>query len=771
MKDQKAMALYSCSSPFLWHQFTVARKDKFSTSSWPRVSVPCQRIPSYYNQHIPQYAFPYPPCTLVPRYPPTQEIYAMVLNPNDGIRIDVSNPLCPSFYFEEKEKDRLMKPFGRTLVVKLLGRHPSYEFMVKKLRQIWEQKGRIDIFDLQNNFYLVSFQHSEDYMEALTGGPWVINDAYLNVSRWRVDFDPKNERITSVVAWVRFPDLSAPLFDKKFLLNLGNVIGKAIKLDIHTAQRARGKFARMCVELDLTKPLVPEFEKKRSEAKMDVEEAEKTIRVGEVVEEKKERWQTVQRTRRQRNYNMPTKVLQSGSRFSTLEREVGDEVRVSRTEEAYENRPSTGVQDRGLGMASVREQKRQGKKTYMGEENQCHGVLKSKEVGGEGNVERKGIKGRVGKVIVENKAWGEFPICKNSQGSQGSMECDTETNTDRYRYKGVNYCDKENLKPGETTVGLGSKDDMVMDQGRHGNEHEELIACTSKSGVQQFSTPRLADDIKGVAAVVRDMKKRYKLDLVVILEPRINGSHASKLYVQVLLNIGGEEYGICYKKISRDTVEPWLIARDFNEIKSPLEQKGGGRINEARCRNFNEWIQNCKLLDIEPCGPFFTWKGPKWEGLDQVYKRLDRCLCNTQWQEKFSRADVRVIPRIGLDHHPLVVRLEEEVKGVQVRPFKFQAAWLMHEQFEGVLARSWNEAEQAHRNLFYLQQELYRWNREVFGNIEARKKRLLSRLNGVQRSNDWRDTEVGYGVAMHGYSRCIPCPSEKDLDKGLLERF
>ncbi|KAI9080603.1 hypothetical protein K1719_037464 [Acacia pycnantha] len=128
-----------------------------------------------------------------------------------------------------------MKPFGRTLVVKLLGRHPSYGFMVKKLRKIWERKGKIDVFDLENDFYLVNFQHMDDYMEALIGGPWVIVDAYLSVGRWRPDFSPKHERIKSVVAWVRLPDLPAPLFDKKFLLNLGNSIGKAIRLDVHTA--------------------------------------------------------------------------------------------------------------------------------------------------------------------------------------------------------------------------------------------------------------------------------------------------------------------------------------------------------------------------------------------------------------------------------------------------------------------------------------------------------------------------------------------------------
>ncbi|KAI9122638.1 hypothetical protein K1719_006478 [Acacia pycnantha] len=173
--------------------------------------------------------------------------FAKFLNPSDGISIDTSNPLCLRFSFVEKERERLLKPFGRTLVVKLLGRQPSYGFMVKKLRQIWETKGNLEIFDMDNDFYLVSFQHGDDYMEALTSRPWVINDAYLNVARWRPEFNPKIAKVESVIAGVRFPDLPAPLFDKKFLLNLGNVLGRAIKLDIHTTQRSRGKFAHVDV--------------------------------------------------------------------------------------------------------------------------------------------------------------------------------------------------------------------------------------------------------------------------------------------------------------------------------------------------------------------------------------------------------------------------------------------------------------------------------------------------------------------------------------------
>ncbi|KAI9073643.1 hypothetical protein K1719_044386 [Acacia pycnantha] len=211
----------------------------------------------------------------------------------------------------------------------------------------------LDVFDLENDFYLVNFQHGGDYMEALIGGPWVIFDAYLSVGRWRPDFNPKVERIESVVAWVRFPDLPAPLFDKKFLLNLGNSIGKAIRLDVHTAQRTRGRFARVCVELDLNKSLVPEFNvegqllsvayeslgqlcnncgrvghlKEGCEAfhrrnKMDemaVDEAERHKKNLEKNESDKGLWKTVQRAIRPRRQESSSLNHQTGSRFVPLQ--------------------------------------------------------------------------------------------------------------------------------------------------------------------------------------------------------------------------------------------------------------------------------------------------------------------------------------------------------------------------------------------------------------------------------------------------------------------
>lgn len=48
-------------------------------------------------------------------------------------------------------------------------------------------------------------------------------------------------------------------YDKKFFFNLGNKIGKAIKVDDLTLRRTRTMYARMCVEVDLNTPLLPSY--------------------------------------------------------------------------------------------------------------------------------------------------------------------------------------------------------------------------------------------------------------------------------------------------------------------------------------------------------------------------------------------------------------------------------------------------------------------------------------------------------------------------------
>lgn len=56
--------------------------------------------------------------------------------------------------------------------------------------------------------------------------------------------------------WVRFPVLPVECYTTRWLKQAGNHIGRTVRVDFATLLATRGKFARVCVEVDLDKPLM-----------------------------------------------------------------------------------------------------------------------------------------------------------------------------------------------------------------------------------------------------------------------------------------------------------------------------------------------------------------------------------------------------------------------------------------------------------------------------------------------------------------------------------
>ncbi|KAI9111440.1 hypothetical protein K1719_017130 [Acacia pycnantha] len=100
----------------------------------------------------------------------------------------------------------------------------------------------------------------EDRDYALYEGPWMIDDHYLLVQRWRPNFNPqKADCQRKIAVWVRIPDLPMEFCTVEALGIIGNMIEKMIKIDRSTSIYDKGEFARICVEVDLQQPLLPAF--------------------------------------------------------------------------------------------------------------------------------------------------------------------------------------------------------------------------------------------------------------------------------------------------------------------------------------------------------------------------------------------------------------------------------------------------------------------------------------------------------------------------------
>ncbi|KAL8129323.1 hypothetical protein V2J09_018478 [Rumex salicifolius] len=57
-------------------------------------------------------------------------------------------------------------------------------------------------------------------------------------------------------AWIRFTNLPVLLYEEQILLHLAFAIGAPIRVDKRTLHANRGRFARMCIKLDLSKLLI-----------------------------------------------------------------------------------------------------------------------------------------------------------------------------------------------------------------------------------------------------------------------------------------------------------------------------------------------------------------------------------------------------------------------------------------------------------------------------------------------------------------------------------
>lgn len=152
------------------------------------------------------------------------------------------------------------KPWMNSLIFKVLGKSVPKHVLIDRVRRMWKPQQPMKVLPLSNDFFIASFSNREDRDYAFQEGPWMIDDHYLLVQKWRPNFNPaRADNQRKIAAWVRIPDLPVELYSVESLGMIGNMIGRIIKIDRSTSLYDKGGFARICVEIDLGKPLIPAF--------------------------------------------------------------------------------------------------------------------------------------------------------------------------------------------------------------------------------------------------------------------------------------------------------------------------------------------------------------------------------------------------------------------------------------------------------------------------------------------------------------------------------
>ncbi|XP_075665226.1 uncharacterized protein LOC142634861 [Castanea sativa] len=155
------------------------------------------------------------------------------------------------------------------------------------------------------------------------------------------------------------------------------------------------------------------------------------------------------------------------------------------------------------------------------------------------------------------------------------------------------------------------------------------------------------------------------------------------------------------KNVSNLHDKPWIIAGDFNEVLAEGDKFGGRCISFNRSLIFEECIDHSNMIDMGFVGPHFTWTNRR-NITDLVQERIDRFFANPSWYASHPNARVTHLTR--------------------------------YLSFLGIFMEAWSRTRSLRESIENFSRKASDWNKHHFGNIFGRKKRVMARLNGIQKA-------------------------------------
>ncbi|KAF7836148.1 ribonuclease H [Senna tora] len=614
----------------------------------------------------------------------------------NGILVDKDAFDRLNFIISDKEWKRLSRPFRKSLIIKPLGKTIGFKFLLRK------------------------FDTFSDQDFALTGGPWIILDHYLTVRPWTSLFDP-NEQIQKLAAWVHLPGLPIELYDEKFLYSIGGHIGKVLRIDANTSSQLRGKFARICVELDLSKPLrsqysvhgkvrrieygglhficfecgVYGYDSEHCRIRKEREEKEKQMKEknGEAIPDEK------------RNVEGP----QFGEQEEMEQREISSEDLNQMTvyQEDWKKKEKNPVFDDG-----------DSKETALEEPNidqmEIGTPSKNKDEPNE-QKEPDPSEEKMDVMIIGT------PIKQPEEVPQEHKR----TEESRMEPKRANPKDKPPDNGRKKSPGIQAK-----------NSNKSSFKGSKKEGAAG----------RKFYLAFKKIKRIYKPDMILLFETRCSGLKVKN----VIKSLGYQ----------------------FHEINEARGFSGGiwaawNQVCDVHCVRSHEQFIHLELTNPNSSkwSMIDVYASPQQQVRDNIWpiiedicnnynypvvvagdfneiaatteqKGVDSQMCKGVICSKNGLTAVKNIVKLSSDHHPMLIDAEEHGSHGNERPFRSEACWMQHDNFKKLIKESWNTSEDLTCMLNQFKDSLRKWNRDTFGNIKKRKNTLLKRIKGIQEAQE-----------------------------------
>jgi hypothetical protein len=175
--------------------------------------------------------------------------------------------MCRRMRLSEAEKSNLRLRTGKiqqskteakfSLLFRLLtSRSFNGEAFKGTVKNLWASEGGITIREIEDNLFLAVFNRGDDMERVIVQSPWTFDKKLIQFIRFEADMQPTAVKFIYSAFWIRIYNLPILSMVKEVGEDIGNNIGRLVEVDVPENGIGWGRFLRIRVEIDVTKPLL-----------------------------------------------------------------------------------------------------------------------------------------------------------------------------------------------------------------------------------------------------------------------------------------------------------------------------------------------------------------------------------------------------------------------------------------------------------------------------------------------------------------------------------
>lgn len=142
-----------------------------------------------------------------------------------------------------------------TVIMYVLGRDLSMNAVKQFMIRYWNFVKLPELFYHDDGYFLMKFQCNKEKEMVLMRSPYSIHNMPMVLKDWYTGFNFKRDMVRAIPIWVKLLKLPLYPWSATSLGKIGSALGKPLFTDECTTNKLRISFARILVEVDITKKL------------------------------------------------------------------------------------------------------------------------------------------------------------------------------------------------------------------------------------------------------------------------------------------------------------------------------------------------------------------------------------------------------------------------------------------------------------------------------------------------------------------------------------